>query len=176
MQQKIIKSELSACADLTLSQSIPAASLEAMEEVYSSMLKAVREALAERRRLEARHKASIARVSEAKIHYASRCLQIRRWRRKHKVSIKALATVCHNQYFAREDLSHGNALARARLADVKKATIIKLYCGGCGVRPVARLITARFGSCSPSYAAKIIKSYKEAIQPELSLPLLRRIK
>ena len=176
MTQPTIKTQLAADASLTMILAIPSEELEQLERTHAAMLAAIREALAERRRIEERRAAIEARVIEAKAEYDRQALAVVRWRRR-GASMKAIQKALGvNAYMTREQLKHGRALARARLADAKKAEIIRLHCNGLGPRPIARLVAARFGNCSPAYAAKIVKGWKQAMQPELPLRLLRAIK
>jgi len=173
---KTFEADISATYDLTLIQRIPSDKLQASEQIFAAMLQAIRDAIGQREDADKASEQRRLRLVEAKNNYGRDCLALRRMRRR-GLSLASLALINGtNQYLAREMLKHGNALARARLADIKKAFIIDAYRAGIGTRPAARMAKVRFGNCSPSYAAKIIKAYKLAIQPELPLPVLRAIR
>jgi len=173
---KTSDTEISASADLTIIHRIPADELESMAGIYSLALYGIHEAIRLRKESEAARRSIRLKIVNAADHYRRDCLAFRRWKRR-GATLKAIAASARiNQNMAREMMKHGNALARSRLADAKKAYLIELYRNGVGPRPAARMTAARFDHCAPSYAAKIIKGYKQAIQPELPLKILRSIK
>jgi len=59
------ENEISACADLTLIQRIPAEQLEVLEQTYSIMLESIREVLAVRRERDKRMEQASMQVVQA---------------------------------------------------------------------------------------------------------------
>jgi len=146
-----------------------------MEKTYSFMLDPMRSALKARRDAEAKADAVHLRVVESKADWDRDCLLLRRIRRR-SVSFQSMRRIAGNASLAHEMVRRGNALARSRKADEKKTMIIELHRQGVGPCPSARQVARRFGRCSAPYVVKIVRGYRNSLQPPLPISTVRGIR
>jgi len=171
--RKDIEHTINASHELNIMQHIGVPQLKKLEQTYTYMLEAIKEA---RRDLEKKQK----RTAEIIEHGEDRAISLRRehlkiaclWRRGIKSKEIDKAMILKRGYtMNRAAASNGTAIKNELLREAKKRMVIKLVNDGHGIRPTARAIPAALGKCSPALVIKIMKSEKLRQQTQLPFPL-----
>jgi len=171
---KHLKKKESAGHDLTIIQNIPADQLEALKTTYEFMLEAVTEALRNKRAAEKQTARIIALGDTNAARHDRRCLKIAAMmRRNYSPAEISLRFGCDlgGRTHIRHLGAHGRALYRAHVVQARKNHVINAYESGLGPRPAARSMPPALGSCSCSYACKIIKAHNMRQQAPIPFPL-----
>ncbi|MBL4775235.1 MAG: hypothetical protein JKY87_04185 [Mariprofundus sp.] len=171
--KKAIEHSISASHELSIMQHISTDQLKLLEQTYTYLLEAIKEA----RRSKQKADKQTAEIIQHGQDYAPilrrEKLKIA-WLWAHGKSSREIDKImlhpngyCMNRMLA----SNGRAIKRDLILQAKRRLVIQSVNAGNGIRPTARLVPSALGSCSPTLVIKIMQTEKIRQQCQLPFPL-----